>query len=64
MRMACIGYIGHPFEKESPWAYITFRFLSIRWYSAIVEEGNGSHVQEKTWLMGSRLSKKASFSNG
>ncbi len=31
----CIGYLGHPFEKETPWAYITLRFLSFRWYSAI-----------------------------
>jgi hypothetical protein len=32
---SCIGYLGHPFEKETPWAYITLRFLSFRWYSAI-----------------------------
>jgi hypothetical protein len=31
----CIGYLGHPFEKETPWAFITRLFLVIRWYSAI-----------------------------
>jgi len=33
--LACIGYLGHPFEKETPWAYVTLRFLSFRWYLAI-----------------------------
>jgi len=31
----CIGYLEHPFVKETPWAYITIGFLFVRWYSAI-----------------------------
>ena len=35
----CIGYLGHPFVKEAPWAFITLRFLFVRWYSAIDRGG-------------------------
>src|SRR6266487_2005947 len=31
----CIGYLGHPFEKEAPWASTTLRFPVVRWDSAI-----------------------------
>ena len=31
----CIGYIGHPFVKEGPWAFIATLSLVARWYSAI-----------------------------
>jgi hypothetical protein len=31
---SCIGYLGHPFEKESPLASITLPFFLVRWVSA------------------------------
>jgi len=30
-----LSYLAHPFVKETPWAFITLRFLSVRWYSVI-----------------------------
>jgi hypothetical protein len=35
----CIGYIGHPFVKEGPWAFIATLSLVARWYSAIDRGG-------------------------
>ena len=34
-KLGCIGYLGHPFKKVTPWAFTTLRFLSVRWDSAI-----------------------------
>ncbi len=31
----CIGYLGHPFVKEAPWAFTACLFLVVRWGSAI-----------------------------
>jgi crotonobetainyl-CoA:carnitine CoA-transferase CaiB-like acyl-CoA transferase len=31
----CIGYLGHPFVKETPWAFTAHLFLVDRWDSAI-----------------------------
>ena len=36
---SCIGYIGHPFVKEGPWAFIATLSLVARWYSAIDRGG-------------------------
>src|SRR5256885_12941083 len=36
---SCIGYIGHPFVKEGPWAFIATLSLIARWYSAIDRGG-------------------------
>jgi hypothetical protein len=45
---ACIGYLGHPFEKEAPWAFITLRLLMVRGTQPSIEEGNCSRPKEKT----------------
>ena len=36
---SCNGYLGHPFLKKTPWAFITRLFLVVRWYSATDREG-------------------------
>jgi hypothetical protein len=35
----CIGYLGHPFVKEAPWAFTARLFFVVRWHSAIVIAG-------------------------
>ncbi len=35
----CIGYLGHPFEKEPPWAFTARLFFVVRWDSAIEMAG-------------------------
>ena len=49
---SCIGYLGHPFEKETPWAFITLLFLLSGGTQPSIEEGNGSRSQEKTRVYG------------
>src|SRR2546421_12951909 len=46
--LPCAGYFVHPFKKVAPWAFIVYRFLVIRWDSAIERAGKGFHVPEKT----------------
>jgi hypothetical protein len=31
----CIGYLVHPFVKETTWAFTTLLFIFVMWYSAI-----------------------------
>ena len=33
--MTCIGYLVHPFVKETTWAFTTLLFIFVMWYSAI-----------------------------
>ena len=35
----CIGYLGHPFEKEIPWAFIARLFLTVSWDPALERAG-------------------------
>jgi hypothetical protein len=57
--MTCNGYFGQPFEKETPWAFITRLFLVTRWYSAIdqAREMVLMHKRKQS-VMGSRPSEK------
>lgn len=45
----CIGYFGHPFEKEAPWAFTARLFLMVKWYSANDRGGESfSFTRENT----------------
>jgi hypothetical protein len=47
----CIGYLGRPFEKQTPWAIIASLFLSGRWNSAIDPVGESfSFTRENTGI--------------
>ena len=45
----CIGYFGHPFEKEAPWAFTARLFLMVKWDSANDRGGESfSFTRENT----------------
>ena len=45
----CIGYLEHPFEKESPWAFTARFFLVVQWNSATDGGGKSfSSTRENT----------------
>jgi hypothetical protein len=47
----CNGYLVHPFEKETPWAFTTRLFFVVRWVSAIDPGGEWfSYTRENTVL--------------
>jgi hypothetical protein len=46
---SCIGYLGYPFEKESPWAFTARFFLVVQWNSATDGGGKSfSSTRENT----------------
>src|SRR6266581_3283471 len=57
--LTCIGYLGHPFEKEAPWAFIASLFLSVRWDSAIDRGGEWfSFTRENTGVWAEDLQRR------
>jgi hypothetical protein len=50
----CIGYLGHPLEKEALWAFMPASFFLSGGTQSSIEVGSGSRSQEKTRVYGQK----------